>query len=427
MLGSSAPTLQLLRSRIRTSLSPPTTVLDDLHGASGQSGCMMPPESSPSPSHHPASPHLPPTKVPPTISLPHPVVLRRPGHPASCSSSRRPADQPVKLRMVMDMLIIYLHYEDENQEAHILQRSMMRRHVSHYDLILMTEEVGFNAIDFLYYAKKNPHGNNYLVHIDDPSVVVKMLSDTEIEKTVHLYVSKEKATNDIAPSNHPNESVLSQDDGVSAERVEQLIVRSSQRQLRRSKRLNVIQVTDQHSDENRDFNNSEQYITPGDEPQALEDEEERVHNQLSTKVVKRKRTSLPIVWNMQPGQRIVVKCNEEGQPIGEECAILGKFLGTIARIGGLCPLNINDWRDLKKNSREQTILQCVQTKSVYPKSCEKWILKSIGRDWRKFKSSLKKAIFNPVIEKNPDIKRKALYKFCPDDVDKDQWRGLVKF
>ena len=64
---------------------------------------------------------------------------------------------------------------------------------------------------------------------------------------------------------------------------------------------------------------------------------------------------------------------------------------------------------------------------MYPRSCEKWILKSIGRDWRKFKSSLKKDIYKPAIEKNPDIKRKALYKLCPDDVDKDQWRGLVKF
>ncbi|KAM0823177.1 hypothetical protein ACQ4PT_071041 [Festuca glaucescens] len=63
---------------------------------------------------------------------------------------------------------------------------------------------------------------------------------------------------------------------------------------------------------------------------------------------------------MPKGQRIVVTCNEEGQPIGEEGAILGKFLGTIARNGGFCPLNINDWRDLKKNSREETILDCVK-------------------------------------------------------------------
>jgi hypothetical protein len=64
---------------------------------------------------------------------------------------------------------------------------------------------------------------------------------------------------------------------------------------------------------------------------------------------------------------------------------------------------------------------------VYPRSCEKWILKSTGRDWRKFKSSLKSAIYNPAIEKNQDIKRKALYKLCPDDVDKEQWRGLIKY
>lgn len=336
----------------------------------------------------------------------------------------------------MDLLTIYLHYEDENQEVKILQRSMIRRHVSYYDLILMTEEVGFHAIDFLYYEKKDPQGNAYLVHIDDQSVMIKMMSDLEIEKTVHLYVSKEKASNDIAPpnnrndiapSNHPSESALLQDCGVSAEGAEQLIVGKKPKKLRRSKRLNVIQVTDQCDDEDGDFNNGEQHVAPGDVSEALEDREDQVQNQEHTKGVKRKRTSLPVVWNMPAGQRIVVKCNEDSQPIGEEGAILGKFLGTIARNGGFCPLNINDWRDLKKNSREETILLCVKTKFVYPRSCEKWILKSIGRDWRKFKSSLKKAVFNPAIKKNPDIRRKALYKLCPADVDKDQWRGLVKF
>ncbi|KAM0916821.1 hypothetical protein ACQ4PT_009862 [Festuca glaucescens] len=338
-----------------------------------------------------------------------------------------------------DLLTIYLHYEDGNKEVKILQRSMMRRHVSYYDLILMTEEVGFHAVDFLYYEKKDPQGNAYLVHIDDQSIAIKMLPDPEIGKTVHLYVSKEKASNDIAPphnrndfapSNHTNESALLQDGGVYAEGAEQLIVRRPQRQLRRSKRLNVINQRDdedQRGDEDEDFNNGEQYTAPGDESQALEHNEDRVDNQVHKEVVKRKGTSLPIVWNMPKGQRIVVTCNEEGQPIGEEGAILGKFLGTIARNGGFCPLNINDWRDLKKNSREETILDCVKTKFVYPRSCEKWILKTIGRDWRKFKSCLKKAIYNPAMKKNPDIKRKALYKLCPDDVDSDQWRGLIKF
>ncbi|XP_044392525.1 uncharacterized protein [Triticum aestivum] len=34
---------------------------------------------------------------------------------------------------------------------------------------------------------------------------------------------------------------------------------------------------------------------------------------------------------------------------------------------------------------------------------------------------------NPPLKKNPNIKRKALYKLCPEDVDSDQWRGLVKY
>ena len=48
--------------------------------------------------------------------------------------------------------------------------------------------------------------------------------------------------------------------------------------LRRSKRLNVIQVTDQCDDEDGDCNNGEQFA-PGHESQALEDGEGEVENQ----------------------------------------------------------------------------------------------------------------------------------------------------
>lgn len=48
-------------------------------------------------------------------------------------------------------------------------------------------------------------------------------------------------------------------------------------QLRRSKRLNVIQVTDQPDDEDGDCN-GEQYIAPVDDSEALDDEGDQVHN-----------------------------------------------------------------------------------------------------------------------------------------------------
>ncbi|CAD6219593.1 unnamed protein product [Miscanthus lutarioriparius] len=63
----------------------------------------------------------------------------------------------------------------------------------------------------------------------------------------------------------------------------------------------------------------------------------------------------------------------------------------------------------------------IVTKFVYPHSCEKWILKSIGRDWRKYKATLKKSLFNP------KKKKSVLNERCPDDIDEDQWKTLVKY
>nr|XP_051216774.1 uncharacterized protein LOC127334370 isoform X2 [Lolium perenne] len=137
--------------------------------------------------------------------------------------------------------------------------------------------------------QKDPQGNSYLVHIDDQSFAVKILSDPEIDKTVHLHVSKEKASddipppsnrNDVAPSNHPNGRALLLDGGVSTEGAEQLTVRRPQRQLRRAKRLNVIGIADPLDDEDVGFSNCQQYIAPSDKSQAIEDEGGRFHNQV---------------------------------------------------------------------------------------------------------------------------------------------------
>ena len=44
----------------------------------------------------------------------------------------------------------------------------------------------------------------------------------------------------------------------------------------------------------------------------------------------RKGTVLTYVWNLYEAKRIVVKCNNLGQPIGKEGGLLGQFLGTVA-------------------------------------------------------------------------------------------------
>ncbi|ONM19585.1 hypothetical protein ZEAMMB73_Zm00001d004788 [Zea mays] len=172
----------------------------------------------------------------------------------------------------------------------------------------------------------------------------------------------------------------------------------------RKSSLNVIQIKEQYYNEVDQHHDNTIQQTQGD----------------GNNVIKRKGTVLTHVWDLPKDKRILVKCNQLGQPIGKEGGLLGQFLGTIARNGGYCPIDVNDWRKIKKDSAE-TILQCIQTKFLYPRSCEKWILKSIGRDWRKYKSILKKKLFSP------KKKRSYLYKLCPDDIDEDQWKSLVKY
>jgi hypothetical protein len=73
---------------------------------------------------------------------------------------------------------------------------------------------------------------------------------------------------------------------------------------------------------------------------------------------KRKGTILTHVLDLQDGKRIVVQCNKLGQPIGKG-GLLGQFLGTIARNGGYCPIDVKNWRKVKKDSGD-TILQVIQ-------------------------------------------------------------------
>ncbi|KAL5654380.1 hypothetical protein ACJX0J_033699, partial [Zea mays] len=109
---------------------------------------------------------------------------------------------------------------------------------------------------------------------------------------------------------------------------------------------------------------------------------------------RRGKTKLKHVWNIPKGHRIVVKCNEFDQPIGEEAGVLGKFLGMVARNGCLC-------------------------RFLYPARMEKWVLRTIGDRWRQHKSNLKSIYFD--VHKS----KEANYKNVPEGVIPDQWIALV--
>uniref|UniRef100_J3N1J8 Transposase Tnp1/En/Spm-like domain-containing protein n=1 Tax=Oryza brachyantha TaxID=4533 RepID=J3N1J8_ORYBR len=172
--------------------------------------------------------------------------------------------------------------------------------------------------------------------------------------------------------------------------------------MARKKQLNIVHSSCHHG--NGEGSSNGQSLPQVEPPQPYEDEVIHVEQQ-----------------DDEPLNMPVVKCNRLGQPIGEEGGLLGQFLGTLARNGAYCPLDKMTWRNIKANEGDLTILQFVQTKFLYPLSCVQWILKSIGRGWRRYKAALKNKYFNP------KKKRSALYKLCLDDVEKDQWIPLIKY
>jgi len=49
------------------------------------------------------------------------------------------------------------------------------------------------------------------------------------------------------------------------------------------------------------------------------------------------------VWHLRPNERILVKWNNEGQPLGDGGALLNRFLGSIARNHNVFPISYSSW------------------------------------------------------------------------------------
>ncbi|XP_047063768.1 uncharacterized protein LOC124671442 [Lolium rigidum] len=126
-----------------------------------------------------------------------------------------------------------------------LEASMDRSNISFYDLVKLIEGVGFSGIDYLYYRKKYPRGKGHLVHIDNDTHVRKMITEHNKEKRVQLYVYKEMANIDVAPSEPQGEDdgpiTSFEEEDAFPERATQTRTSKSQTMVRKSKRFNVVQ------------------------------------------------------------------------------------------------------------------------------------------------------------------------------------------
>ncbi|KAG8363818.1 hypothetical protein BUALT_Bualt19G0061800 [Buddleja alternifolia] len=139
---------------------------------------------------------------------------------------------------------------------------------------------------------------------------------------------------------------------------------------------------------------------------------------------KRKRvrgpTCMPKIWGQQSDELVIVSFNDLGQPNDKfKTCTLSHFLGTIARNGRYCPLHYKDWR-LMLRSHKDEMLKIVKAKFELQPGKEPYILKSINKKWRNWKSYVKSLNFDP----NIPIEQQMLD--IPSRVDEDQYKALVK-
>ncbi|XP_038984203.1 uncharacterized protein LOC120111350 [Phoenix dactylifera] len=126
------------------------------------------------------------------------------------------------------------------------------------------------------------------------------------------------------------------------------------------------------------------------------------------------------VWSLREDEKIVVQCNELGQPIKRTASILSTFLGSVARMGQLCPLNYTKWNEMLPSYKVE-LLKVIEKKFVLPANSHDWVLKSVNRKWKEYKAKLK------ADWKHVGMTEERVARVCPPDVIPHQWRELVHY
>lgn len=67
-------------------------------------------------------------------------------------------------------------------------------------------------------------------------------------------------------------------------------------------------------------------------------------------------TYMQSIWGRAPNLPLIhVEYNELGQPIGGENSKLSHFLGSIARNGKYCPIDVKDWHAMPRTKKSEML------------------------------------------------------------------------
>ncbi|GLT77315.1 hypothetical protein SLA2020_489130 [Shorea laevis] len=230
----------------------------------------------------------------------------------------------------------------------------------------------------------------------------------------------------VGPSQeHPRQSPLSngrsseqQQLQASHENSEVSLTDSAMRGIRCALRYSAGPITEDSSKRHK-----ERLVPTEPQPEHTQlDQNQLTQSQQPAKKMKRARgpTRCLFLRDLPKGQRITVPINKEGQPFGPESSKLSNFLGTMARNGHRAPLTFINWKEIPDSYKED-MWQSVQKNFDVDPSCKTWVLKSLAKKWRNWKTELKAKHYYP---HKTDEER---LKDCPPRIVSNQWPILISY
>ncbi|KAL6640827.1 hypothetical protein ACP70R_021950 [Stipagrostis hirtigluma subsp. patula] len=129
------------------------------------------------------------------------------------------------------------------------------------------------------------------------------------------------------------------------------------------------------------------------------------------------------LWDLNGG-RVLVETDDNGIPNQWSESILSTYLGELAQNSSFAPLHIPRWDSKLFKGPKERIITDVEKKFVYSMETKMftrdWILKTVNKRWRDYKSDLKKKYYNP-----DERTLEQIEKDVPDTVNENQWSSLL--
>jgi len=96
------------------------------------------------------------------------------------------------------------------------------------------------------------------------------------------------------------------------------------------------------------------------------------------------------------GEKIIVGTDQNGVPNERSSSILSSYLTELAQNSTTAPLHISRWDNEMFEPKQQEMIRLVEVKFIYPPETMQltrdWILMTLAKKWRAYKSRLKKNI-----------------------------------